>query len=1809
MDFITWIKKPEIAFRFKSICLQLASPVDIKSWCFQRDSNGKPMFGKITTAKTINYKTLKPELGGLFCEKVFGPETVTKNRRSNLGYIDLVTPLAHIWYLKGSPSYISLLLNKKRRMVQSVVYAQTYLTFSQQTFHSDLASKRLTLRNTYYLWISSKACFNVGQQVIFVNPWFQKRFTNHLFFDNLFTIGFNGFNCQTKQILRPSHSSFISRIKPAAILFPMSYDWFSFLRKSDLFLKHTQTVSGLKSSSASLSIINLWDDLPILFWDLFLKKTHSKKKVFQICPNISTFFFRLNNNRLSFSSHSQPSPPHLQVVDKSFDRLVENRIQWNRLSPALNAFSDQWPKNKIHKLLNFKRQENPYTFVLQKKTMAQLFIQTNQKQKPVFSFFLENHYGLNGFDLQMFFCFVYFHRYFATYFSLDQRLIFHLKTKDANWSTRSIREASQSRLKRVFISILNQTFLIPNDLNDYDDKFTLSNRYKQGGASFAITNQYPYHPPLLNIKINKTKSAKAQNHFLKMLQFCFIYPQISLIKCNNGSFNRGSSTLSLWMKKLIKKWQTEIKTTFHGSLKKKKDLIHPFSDKDSNPFIYHCFSLLMFQLYKPSNGMEKTQQIKLKSRFSKKGVNKTLFFFSNFRKIYSDRGTVGEKKRDLLLFYQKNERKIKKQIHLGKCPWHWIIERLVWFPMDERLFARNLQEKEKLFKKEGYGLSKKLTKIKLKQLYKTFDPLAFKPISKKRSQKLIQKHFWVQKRFLNQWVHFKRYSGLLQYSSTQKAFSLSYIPLSCRYALLPKNFTMQTGFQDLKEPSYSVFQPYGKTGLRNPLGHKHFRQFVLKTFNASIRKVVLLAHCKAITQRICVEKTNQMRQLSCSLNNQRMFRKNSKQTKKQLQSFVKQKNLFKEFVKFEKNKLIYLMFRQFFINSQKQMIESQWWLRLCQYACVFLFPFLTKKNFLKLKNFEKDPSFQPFVRGFVEKKDSNFVWFQTTLPGLRFNHLLFLNDYTSKMEETSLNVFLTKWDLDFNQKWLKESYFYHYVFNKKRLLNKEISKICHKINVFLRIFKECLTIQPGEIQGSLDMIKALNNHLGQKIGKQKAMDILKEKIRLRQLFNRPNLWLHHFGISVDQPFLNFLKRISNYFSIETKLVKARTVRLLLAYRLFTHCTFEQVHLQNLTWVCGLKKSKSVWFFSQFEKVLHSRLALKKQRSLIVSQKRKVHQFYSFLKGRREFDRNNYYLVGQSFSWPTSSDYLSLLKFINPRPKPMDWILPAYVERCITFDSPRTGAWGIQILLKKLKQKPILTTLWNPKIDQTWVQKPVIQHYFNFLYNRLKKLNQLIISYKTFHNVIQVYRLSPTKKELFRSINGSNALFGETKDVFETMLIFYTRLLSRLQEQQIHMTRRLKLIRPFVSHTNDPSWLILTVLPVLPPDIRPILKLEEGQFAMSDLNKLYQKVIYRNLRLKDFFYSNYIWGYENPFLGFRKVLRFHYRLAQQALDGLLDNGRSDSITLMNNRQQPLKSLSEVLRGKQGRFRQNLLGKRVDYSGRSVIIVGPELKVYQCGLPKEMALELFQPFLIRYLIHQKKIPNAIVAKRLIRSKSSMIWQCLEKIMQDQPILLNRAPTLHRLGIQAFQPLLVSGKAILLHPLVCNAFNADFDGDQMAVHVPLSYDACSEAWKLMWSRNNLFSPATGDPILMPTQDMVLGCYYLSTWDTLKQKRGLQQLKGQRKPFLNRFDTCEKLLQCFYLQQIQLHQKVWLKWSLDFECHITYQPCLEFQLDRKGNQSIFRPDYQLFLYYETKMETIWIKTTPGRVFLNHLIFQMNSI
>ncbi len=401
------------------------------------------------------------------------------------------------------------------------------------------------------------------------------------------------------------------------------------------------------------------------------------------------------------------------------------------------------------------------------------------------------------------------------------------------------------------------------------------------------------------------------------------------------------------------------------------------------------------------------------------------------------------------------------------------------------------------------------------------------------------------------------------------------------------------------------------------------------------------------------------------------------------------------------------------------------------------------------------------------------------------------------------------------------------------------------------------------------------------------------------------------------------------------------------------------------------------------------------------------------------------------------------------------------------------------------------------------------------------------------------------------------------------------------QKRAKLIKRLRVIDNFIATGSKTEWMVLDVIPVIPPDLRPMVQLDGGRFATSDLNDLYRRVINRNNRLARL----------QEILAPEIIVRNEKRMLQEAVDALIDNGRRGrTVVGANNR--PLKSLSDIIEGKQGRFRQNLLGKRVDYSGRSVIVVGPKLQIHQCGLPREMAIELFQPFVIHRLIRQGLGNNIKAAKKMIQHNDPNVWEVLEEVIESHPVMLNRAPTLHRLGIQAFEPILVEGRAIQLHPLVCPAFNADFDGDQMAVHVPLSLEAQAETRLLMLASNNVLSPATGQPIITPSQDMVLGCYYLTA-----DNPGATKGEGHY------FASMEDAIMAFEQGLVDLHAKVWLRYDGLVESD---QPeVLEQEEESGGITTRIYSERRVRLDQEGNVISQYIKTTTGRIIYNKAVLE----
>lgn len=530
-------------------------------------------------------------------------------------------------------------------------------------------------------------------------------------------------------------------------------------------------------------------------------------------------------------------------------------------------------------------------------------------------------------------------------------------------------------------------------------------------------------------------------------------------------------------------------------------------------------------------------------------------------------------------------------------------------------------------------------------------------------------------------------------------------------------------------------------------------------------------------------------------------------------------------------------------------------------------------------------------------------------------------------------------------------------------------------------------------------------------------------------------------------------------------------------------------------------------------------------------------------------------------------------------------------------------------------------------DVTWRQVEDLQDFLVYMWDQ-PQMDDIVNPYYSFNNKTQNFALKTVPKHnnyypiqtggvVFQKILSYYDLIGlqqqlalDINEVKQSINFLKERIemtwlpklektkvqleITRFKELEKKLLRRITYFRDFYKSNTQLAWMMLSYLPVLPPGLRPITSIR-GELVISDLNSLYRKVLTRNRRLIN---RTQFSIFDTALSGSWASWCYNLRQVQESVDALLKTGKVDSGKVT-------KSLLDALKGKRGRFRQHLLGKRVDYSGRSVIVVGPELKIHECGLPKQMAIELFQPFLIQRLRNKGMAFTTIGAKAIIMERKPIIWVLLREIMQSHPILLNRAPTLHRLGIQAFIPKLVEGKAILLHPLVCPAFNADFDGDQMAVHIPLSTSARAETFNLLLSCNHLLSPASGQPLLLPTQDMVLGCYYL----TLLKYNKFQ--KEQSLKFNIWYSTISEILADYQSNKIHTHTPIWIKLNFPVQTLIGEKQSkelnkpLEIRLMKNGNQyTYFQETYLVRESKSSLTPSYFYRTTAGRVLMNNLIY-----
>ena len=896
------------------------------------------------------------------------------------------------------------------------------------------------------------------------------------------------------------------------------------------------------------------------------------------------------------------------------------------------------------------------------------------------------------------------------------------------------------------------------------------------------------------------------------------------------------------------------------------------------------------------------------------------------------------------------------------------------------------------------------------------------------------------------------------------------------------------------------------------------------------------------------------------------------------------KKSLKEFLNLNKNSSnIYKDLKQNFFTDKNQKEKD--------------LPLFFKKNSAIFKNFHENKSLKTDISKSQENKNYKSLLFNQKKKTKSNN--LFLSKFFSKKtkSKTKKNVFIFSFkDKPFSLSFQKEktrggAKQLPPTFRKNltnRLFSNDLEKIfSEKMMKFLlrfRIQKEILNSEFDKTLFSSFYVflqSSANNKTSFNFSKKRLPKLNTDKSNKEKKIN------NFFQKNLNLVTLNTKNSIVPTDTISDYLEKKFVEIFLFNFLKKKDVTKEEKNKKTLkflkinTFNSILKKIQNISFFEEkrtkknfFNNVEKKDFEKKNQDFFVLHKSNLMPEFVK----SKESQNYSLYCLSHRFCWENEKDWSNFVYFFSGPTKIDDIPIFTYKERIPnTFNRPFSGAKVLQKLLTEFHFQEFRKMDRQNRILLYELNKEIQKDYFKF---------------------DKVINLS-------EQLNSRNFQQKDGKPIN-----LEKKQWKRFSQKRDQLIRRTKFIRKLFRKNSQPESMILSVLPVLPPDLRPILKIQD-QIAASDLNRLYQRVLYRNERLKKFL--------KDSAMSHSYEMKYAQRLLQEAVDNLLQNGKAGGTPERDSRGRLLKSLSEILKGKQGRFRQHLLGKRVDYSGRSVIVVGPQLKIHECGLPKEMALELFLPFLLKRLIHSKMARTVIGAKTILKDNPVFTWEILHEVMQNYPVLLNRAPTLHRLGIQAFQPKLVEGRAILLHPLVCPAFNADFDGDQMAVHIPLTVEARTEAWKLMCSGNHFFSPATGDFLLLPSQDMVLGCYYLTTEKKAHRKKNFSFLnkkeKSNKDSSSNIVSSNQNVFNLFlqsrktsgfpesYNFKKNIHQIIWIKWDGSLESIEDPEQPVEMRINSFGYWNEIFPKFQYHFHFNGLIISQFIRTTVGRLFFNEII------
>nr|AKC35207.1 DNA-directed RNA polymberase subunit beta [Ulva sp. UNA00071828] len=1761
INFLINKSKNESNFlKFQSIKISLASPKKIKQWTQmqgpiktnkidKKNNNIKEKLnkGKILNPKTFNYKTLKPEKGGLFCETIFGSLKNLSSRRYQLGYIELISPVTHIWYLKGSISYISIILNFKRKNLESIAYCLEFLSTQVKSFKHNLNYINFSsiLKNNLIgdKSILNSSIFNNNYNFLLLNN------NNNLFIKN-----------NNNNLLQQDYKK-IYKIKKFYKL------------KNNIIGLNKNWINNIKLNNQPNIILRLSNPINLIIHSTLKNSFKLNLLDFNIYKN-NKDNYKVKNIILKNNSYSIDFPILLFNNNKILQKLILNKNKCFFITSGnlikISNYNFKKEKNNFNKLENinliYNIKSNNKTYF----NNINMFINFSNFQESPFKIFQSGYFSFNINKEKL----IINNNILDFFIFNNYDLSNSKKTNFKNYKDRLVTFIwCLNNEKKNFSLLSDNKFDIKNSFyaKDYNKENTQTKNKKIKYSSNILSNFYETYSQFEKINFIKTNKI-FKFKYTKKIDIKKLHINLSKIKNKIKYYNMHIINNLILLEKYYNEdesagynnnYKFENKDKKILKLKKKNDILSDvcffkiISYKKKlkkrikiNPNINeYCFSIIRFQT------LLKT----LYSEYEFNFINNSNFYINNnSNKLFLNYD----------LFKNKNN-KFETNFNFNN------------FDLNEKQVLNNSTIKD----------------IELEKL-KIIEPnlLLFNFHINLEDQKSDLVNLKFKNKLKNQL--FKQF--YLSIEKKKDIFNFYFIPRYLKINKKKLNFNNSIILNNLDYLNFYYDNKSNiKSYLKNPLGNNKFRKFIISILFTTIQKSLIISKIK-LFKKLLISKFELIT----------------------YNSYYKE-NDYKNLIYNEKKQLIAFFFSNYGSLTELVEVSPKIYTEINSQNNINN-EVKNDKSFFSLNSNKNNPKFfdiynleeKKFNPGWLNKFNNNsnffsFIW-------LDKKYLITLQKETTNFDlKICLNI-LQK-DFKYLLKNSKKNYFYK---KTNKLLNINESFINNDFNISKNIVFQKLISFFGIydnlfINFSYDF--KYENNINYK-DSYKNIELILNKIEIEDTFSSTYIYIKNI---IWHSKLKELFFLNNKIKIKDK-----------DFIYEQYLSFD--YLKNSLVTSSNEFNNNLDYFT-FNNL--------------------IEQF--LFKNQLHF--NKYYIISQLFLWNNQTDWETFLFYITKSAAINDKIIPCYVDRSICFDQPQIGAIAIQNILKTFdisfinfdiqtnnkqkfisnpsniflnKDKLLNTNNLNKNNRKNYFylslyKKPNIIKNKKFISiellisnikNKVFNLNNQIKYYENFLKFRIFFNDNTSNVEknkdkinfkLKKNIFKNNQFLLKLKDYNKFIKIF--RKVETLRSLRATYFRRLKLLQPFLNKEVKAEWMILNVIPVLPPDLRPILVLDSQQVAVSDLNKLYQKVIFRNERLKRLsndFYS----------LNVSPEMRYAQRLLQESVDALLENGKGDSKLFTSSNNRPLKSLSDMVKGKKGRFRQNLLGKRVDYSGRSVIVVGPNLKLYECGLPQEMAIELFQPFLIRQLLLKKFAKNFINAKRLIKNKYKIIWNILKSIMENRPILLNRAPTLHRLGIQAFKPKLVSGRAILLHPLVCSAFNADFDGDQMAVHVPIFYEACSEAWRLLCSRNNILSPATGDPIIVPSQDMVLGCYYLTTLDKIKRIKNFNyfnnyllykinkedKLKIVNKNLFLIFSNIDQIFQLFNQQLLELHTLIWLKYNNKTEFNLNYQNCLEIQIDKRGNISKIYSEYKLYYNWQFNKTLIYIKTTPGRVLMNKLIFEV---